>query len=301
MVTREQKNEKMQRELILEENIEKIKSTGFKLGKFFTVIVVILFLIYAILRYLGTYGLIIKETTISSKKLPDSFISTKIVQFSDTHVGSSTTILDIEKLKNEINKLNPDIVVFTGDLLEKDLTDNDKEKLIDYLSKIDAKLGKYAVFGNHDGNTAYEIMEKAGFKNLENSYDLIYQKDNNPILINGIGDKINGNTDIKKAFEYFKDNNNKIYTVTLLHEPDSIDDILIDYQVDLALSGHSHNGQVRLPYVESLVKIEGAEKYSEPYYKIGDTHLFVSGGIGTTVLPFRLFNHPSINFIRLKK
>ena len=85
-----------------------------------------------------------------------------------------------------------------------------------------------------------------------------------------------------------------------MHEPDYIDDI--DYsKFDLVLAGHSHNGQVRIPFIGATILPDGAKKYYKEYYKLEDTKLYISSGIGTTILPIRLFNKPSYNFYRIIK
>ncbi len=91
-----------------------------------------------------------------------------------------------------------------------------------------------------------------------------------------------------------------LYTIVLTHEPDNTKKI-INNKPDLILAGHSLNGQIRLPLIGGLKKFESAKKYSNSKYKINDTTLFVSNGLGTTNQEFRLFNHPSINFYRLVK
>ena len=84
----------------------------------------------------------------------------------------------------------------------------------------------------------------------------------------------------------------------MLHEPDYIDQIgYEDY--DLILAGHSHNGQVRVPFIGAVVLPVGAKKYYKEHYDLGDTKLYISSGIGTSTLNFRLFNRPSINFYRI--
>ena len=83
-----------------------------------------------------------------------------------------------------------------------------------------------------------------------------------------------------------------------MHEPDFIDEI--DYRkFDLVLAGHSHNGQVRLPFIGALVKPNYAKKYYDEYYKIKNTDLYISSGIGVSEVNFRLFNRPSFNLYRL--
>jgi predicted MPP superfamily phosphohydrolase len=77
-------------------------------------------------------------------------------------------------------------------------------------------------------------------------------------------------------------------------------DILNKRDVDLILSGNSLGGQINIPNVGGLFKIDGSRKYIDNYYRINNTDLYVSSGIGTRKYPYRLFNHPSINFYRIK-
>jgi uncharacterized protein len=105
-------------------------------------------------------------------------------------------------------------------------------------------------------------------------------------------------TDLDKSFSYLKDNN--LFTISLIHEPDLFDE-LTNKPINLVLAGHSHLGQVRLPFVGSLYDVKGSLKYNNHYYNINNSRMYVSGGIGTSFLKFRLFNHPSINLYRLTK
>ena len=72
------------------------------------------------------------------------------------------------------------------------------------------------------------------------------------------------------------------------------------YNNDLVLAGHSHNGIIRIPFIGALSKVEGSMKYDQEYYKINDTKLYISSGMGTNGPGFRLFCRPSINFLRLE-
>ena len=97
-------------------------------------------------------------------------------------------------------------------------------------------------------------------------------------------------------------NENISYKIILTHEPDITDEIIKkDNSVNLVLAGHSHNGQIRLPLIGALTTPNEAKKYYDNYYKIGNTHLYVSSGIGVSKVNFRLFNRPSINFYRINK
>ncbi len=302
-MTREELNQHKQQEIINEQRRNKRKKItifAFKMS-FLLVICVLAFYFYT--TYVSTRVLEVKEKRIVNEKLPDSFNGLKIIQFSDLHYGTTVFYDEVKLLVEEINSRKPDIVVFTGDLIDVsyELQTDEQEKLIKLLKKIEAKLGKYAVGGEEDGEIFSVVMKQSNFDVLESSYDLIYNDDSKPILLVGLGSKLNGNLDVGESFSYFADSthNSEIFTLTISHEPDLIDDVLNNYSTDLFLAGHSHNGNVRIPYIGALYKFDGAEKYDQAYYKIGNTELFVSSGIGTNGPGFRLFCRPSINFFRV--
>lgn len=303
MRTREEKN-KNKREQI--DNIEKkeIRAKVFKrVIKIFLLVSLIFTISYFYTKYISTNGIIVKENALYNEKLPENFSGIKVIQFSDLHYGSTVTIDEVKSIVKIINLRKPDIIVFTGDLIDKNykLKINEQEEIIKQLQKLNASVGKYAVSGEEDEENFSTILNQSDFNILDNSYDLIYKKTTTPILITGIS-SLSKQRNINQAFSYFNDSNNNknIYTITLLHEPDSIDEILNTYPTDLALAGHSHNGQIKIPYVASLIRKDGAIKYPNSHYKINNTNLYVSSGIGTSDIHFRLGSRPSINFLRLR-
>ena len=284
--------------------------------KLFTLKRFIVFLIFFILiisgvllysRYIGTTGLNIKEYRLTYKKLTDDFYGLKIIHLTDIHYGRTVHKKELDKIKKEGNLMKPDIVVFTGDLIDKDtkLTKADLKALNDFLNGLEASIGKYAITGNHDyGFKNFDIiLENGGFTNLNNTYELIYTNTTNNILLAGVSTNIYGKKTIKEklndTFEYLKNTDNKpVLSILIMHEPDFIEDI--DYRkFDLVLAGHSHNGQVRLPFIGALIKPRYAKKYFDEHYKIKNTDLYISSGIGVSEVNFRLFNRPSFNLYRL--
>jgi len=266
--------------------------------------IVITFILFTYIRYIEPNQLMVKEYKIESKNLPSNFHGTKIIHISDVHYGRTINKKQLENIIKEINKLRPDIVVFTGDLIDKDVTLTNKmtNELINELSKITVSIGKYAVYGNHDKyfSSYSDILDKSNFLLLDNNYDLIYNKGYNPIYIGGIN--TNKKVDYTEFTKYFDDNKpNTNYKIMLMHEPDYTDNLLESYNVDLILAGHSHNGQIKLPYIKPLFLPKGAKKYYKPYYKINNTDLYISSGLGTSVMNIRLFNKPSFNLYRLTK
>lgn len=260
-------------------------------------ILIFILLLFICLRFIGTKGLIIKEYKVVNKNIDTSFYGFKIVHFSDLHYGMSVDEKVLSNLVDKINKTKPDIVVFTGDLIDKkkNYTESDTKLLTKYLSKIKSSYGNYYVNGDGDENinSFDSIMVNSNFKSLNNNYEVITSEKNKKILISGIST----NANIKIFNDIFKDDDYS-YKIIMMHYPDNYD-LISKYNFDLVLSGHSHNGQVRLPYIGALVKMNNSKKYYDPYYKINDTDMYISGGIGNSKVNLRLFNTPSFNLYRL--
>ncbi|MDD4298174.1 MAG: metallophosphoesterase [Bacilli bacterium] len=288
----------------------------YRLKKKYKIIIITLTILTLILlwsRYISTSGLIIKEYKVVNDNLPTSFDGLKIVHLSDIHYGRTIKQKELKHMVNEINEINPNLIFFTGDLIDRDikLTPSIKKEVINTLKQLAPTIGKYAVAGNHD--LAFKdfdnILTASGFINLTNDYDLIYSNKYETIYIAGLESEIVGKPNADKATQYLnniqdKDEtesyNNPSYKILLLHTPDTIK--LVDkYDFNLVLAGHSHNGQIRLPIIGAITKPQGAKQFYNPYYKINNTDLYISGGLGTSTMNFRLFNKPSFNFYRLVK
>lgn len=278
-----------------------------KFIRFLLILVLVITLTLLSARYLGTRGLITKEYKIETKEIPSSFDGLKIVHFSDLHYLRVTNKETLQKVVEEINLINPDIVFFTGDLIDKDFNLNSKEKteLIKQLKNINSKYGKYSIIGNHDivkeENELKNIFEESNFNLLQNSYDVIYGNENDKIFIGGTDTYSYGKANINKTMQYFHNNEDIDYKIILTHEPDYTDIILNNYDIDLILSGHSHNGQINIPFIKNIFLPFGSKKYYENYYKVNNTELYISSGIGQSRINMRLFNKPSINFYRINK
>lgn len=303
MTTRTELNEEKQLKIQKEQHREKRKKGIILFLKITTVIILIMTTFYLYIAYISTKKIIIKEQRITSEKLTSNFNGLKIIQLSDIHYGSTIFIDDIKTIIKQINLRNPDLVLFTGDLIDIDykIKSKEQEELIKELKKIKTTIGKYAVPGEEDGENFITIMNQSDFNILNNDYDLIYKENNQPLLLIGLSSLLKDERNIEKAYNYFKEetHNSNIYTITILHEPDSVNEILSIHQTDLFLAGHSHNGQIKLPLIGGLDKKEGSLTYSDEYYKLNDSKLYISSGIGTNGSGIRLFTRPSINFFRL--
>ncbi|KAB2337725.1 metallophosphoesterase [Cytobacillus depressus] len=244
----------------------------------------------------------INRFSISNHAIPKGFNQFKIVQFSDTHLGFQYEKQQLSALVNKINSLNPDLIFFTGDLMDTPNQYPDGDQIIPILKKLHAPFGKFAIYGNHDhggyGSDIYKsIIEHADFTLLQNSNQQMKLMDGSSIYIIGIDDAMLGKPDLKLALHGIPEDSFKIL---LSHAPDLADEAS-NYPIQLQLSGHSHGGQIKIPFFGALVKPPFAEKYHEGFYEIGQLPLtlYVNRGIGTTRLPFRFLSKPELTVFTL--
>lgn len=287
------------------EKKEKEKKKGGKLLSIFLFLVVIVVTIFLYAKYSGIKGLIVKEYRVKSEILTNNFSGLKIIHFSDLLYKSTVDKEDVKNLIKRINELKPDIVVFTGDLINKNakINNEDIEFLEDELESISAKVGKYAIYGDEDYSIeSYKtIMEKSKFKILNNSYDEIFYKNNESMFIIGLPSSLKEEIKLEDAFNFYKEDEKRKFIIVLVHDGKTIR--FLDestYEVDLVLGGHSLNGSIVIPYYGGIFIDDGAYKYYQEHYSKGITDIYISSGVGTNKYPYRIFNKPSFNLYRLK-
>lgn len=265
--------------------------------------------IYAITR--GKHNYQIKNIPLSFKNLPKSFHGLKVLQFSDFHAGSFDDYEAVEFGLSLINKQNPDIVLFTGDLVNNRAVESDP--FIEMLSKIEAPMGKFAILGNHDygdymsfdskeakeENNMHleEAFAKSGFLLMRNEN---IQLERNGEFVNLIGVENWG----KPPFPQYGDlevATNGIdkskFNILLSHDPDHWEYEARQYPIhfDLTLSGHTHGAQfgVDIPgWQWSPVKYR--YKRWLGLYKEDDQYLYVSKGFGFLGFPGRIGMSPEV-------
>lgn len=242
--------------------------------------------------------------TIHSPLIPRGFNGVKMIQFSDLHLGYYYSLQQLSKVVTKINEKNPDIVIFTGDLIDNYQTYADTPLVASILQNIIAPLGKFAIFGNHDhggyGTEYYShIMTQSGFEILQNIEKRIRLLDGSEISIFGIDDIMLGKPDIHGTLQQAQNN---LYTIALVHEPD-IAPHIANFPVNLLLSGHSHGGQVQLPFFGAIITPTFAKHYIEGFYHIKQNYdllLYVNRGLGTTRVPLRFLAKPEITLFTLQ-
>lgn len=241
----------------------------------------------------------IHEIEIAIPILPKAFDSFNIVHLSDVHLGHFFNNRNLIKLVQRVNRIQPDMIVFTGDLVEKTWDEWDQTTHI--LKQIQAPYGKFAVLGNHDYwenlNTLRSVYEDAGFTLLQNDHKRVYKR-GEQLVVAGLDNILLGNPNLHKTMNGVTSDE---CIILLVHEPDYADQCVnFDPQPQLQLSGHSHGGQIRLPLWGHLILPEAAKKYPDRLYKLDSMNLYVNRGVGTTGIPLRLFCRPEISNIKLR-
>lgn len=226
----------------------------------------------------------------------------KIVQFSDTHLGFHFSQKDLEGIISKIRKESPDLIIFSGDLVDNLLSFIEINETIINLSSLNAPYGKFAVFGNHDhggwGSEKYrDIMAAAGFTILQNESVPILKSSDTGFNLVGIDDAMLGLPDIQKAMEQ---TNPTLFTLLISHAPDTADQA-VQYNIHYQISGHTHGGQVQVPFLGPLITPPHGKNYVEGFYNVSDKlTLYVNRGLGTTRLPYRFLSRPEMAVITLE-
>ena len=263
--------------------------------------------------FFGTENFQIRETTILSKDLPKGFENYRIVQISDIHCGSwAGDTKALQKAVNLINAQEPDLIVFTGDLVNNIATELDE--FMPVLSQLKSKDGVYSVLGNHD--YAMYIPWESPEKKEQNLIALKQkQADMNWILLNNRHVKLYQNGDSLALigvencgrppfpnyakFPEAMEGTEGMFKILLSHDPSSWRrEVLPETDIQLTLSGHTHAMQTKIfgfsPAVWVYPEYEGL-------YTEGKQMLYVNIGLGHLMYPLRLGAWPEITLLTLKR
>lgn len=222
---------------------------------------------------------------------------------SDIHAGCpSVGLKETEQVVTKINELNADIIFLGGDYLIQSVLLGKyipPAPIADCLARLSAPLGVYSVLGNHDwwkdGHGVWKALERAGVTVLENSAVRIL-KDGYDFWVGGMADDTTRKPDYKETLELVSDTDQ---VIMLAHDPASF--MEIDERPVLTLCGHTHGGQVVVPYITPLI-IPGRAplRYAYGHIQEEGRDMIVSGGIGTSILPVRFGRRPEIVAITLE-
>jgi predicted MPP superfamily phosphohydrolase len=251
--------------------------------KIFVLLIPIFILIYS--TCFEPYQL---ESTFHEVTIGTSGKNLLVVHVTDLHTDGLGAIE--LKLIDSIRSNKPDIIFITGDIATPDGTAKGYE---DVLSKLKAPLGVYFVQGNWEYwepiKELRDILKKANIAELTNKSILI--KDD--LWLVGLDDELAGSPRID-TFDGVPENRKNI---SIFHSPALFKSI--SHKTDLAFAGHSHGGQIRLPFIGSLWTPEGTDKYDSGWFEEGKAKMYVSRGIGNSILPIRLNCRPEVAFIKI--
>ncbi len=253
--------------------------------------------LYVYARYIEPNRLMVNRISLKNSKVEAPL---KIVFFGDAHMGKFNHIEQLDQIVQKINSENPDLVIFTGDLIDSEAGNSVNPEMISWkLSKIQATYGKFGVMGNHeyallDEFDYQELMNAGGFQVLTNDWLDIPELN---LRLLGLDDAYRGSPDLNLSDDARTDT----YNILLTHEPDIIDKMDLA-NIQLVLAGHTHGGQITIPFLTEKILPLNGRKYVKGLFKIGtgkQTSLFVTKGTGMTKLPFRFLNVPEIVSIEI--
>ncbi|HEV2862966.1 MAG TPA: metallophosphoesterase [Pyrinomonadaceae bacterium] len=248
--------------------------------------------------------LVVNREELSLGRTPPALRGLKVAAVSDIHAGSPHVDIEkINRLVEETNRLQPDIVVLLGDYVIQDVAGGhfiEPEATAECLSRLRAPLGVFAVLGNHDwwldGERVRRALTNVGIRVLENDAARV-TRDGRPLWIAGLADLWTRSPDARKTLAAVNDPDDAP-VILLTHNPDVFPDV--PARVSLTLAGHTHGGQVNLPLLgRPVVPSRFEQLYAYGHVVEGGRHLFVTSGVGTSILPVRFRVPPEITLLTI--
>lgn len=229
------------------------------------------------------------ELDLPLSNLPQPFRGKKLVHISDLHCSNTVSDKYLQRCVQRINRLQADIVVITGDFVTHDFRGVYKKKILSILSRLKSTLGTFACLGNHDygvmatwqpgSDMVRDFLENGlqeiGVQVLRNNSHCLKHQDSEIYLV-GLGDMWAQDIQPEKAFRNVASDKT---TLVLAHNPDTID-LLQDYKANIVMCGHTHGGQVKVPFFgPPLLPIKN-RRYVSGMFNVEDKMLYVNRGLG---------------------
>jgi uncharacterized protein len=241
------------------------------------------------------------------RRWPERLDGFKIALLSDFHYDHLFSVHPIQAAIGKVNELHPDLIVLVGDFVSLPLIDGDDrnaasaaEPCASLLRQMHAPGGSWAVIGNHDYFTdprhVTAALQAEGIRVLANQSAAV-EASGGRFWLAGVNDVLSRTADLDQTLHSVPVGE---ATILLAHEPDYAD-YVSRFPVDLQLSGHSHGGQVRVPFVGPLYLPDLARKYVWGLYRVGALSLYTNPGLGTVGLPVRWNCPPEITLLTLRR
>jgi len=259
---------------------------------------------FVLLSVLFTYSRFIEPQIITSQyeslvfsqpeDKQESSVATVAI-FSDVHLGLYKGPGFMRRAVEKINKAEPDVVVIPGDFIYE-MDEDEFDRFFASLADISAPV--YAVAGNHDSErpgriSSAKVREKVGengVKFIDNAFETIVI-DGKLLKIYGLSDFWEGRSDVQQLKNIRPEDN----TIVIIHNPDAVYEFP-NYDMDLVVAGHTHGGQIRIPWVYKYA-IPTEYSFDRDWYDIEQTKLFITSGLGEIGLPMRLLVPPEVVYM----
>lgn len=239
------------------------------------------------------------------RRWPEPLTGFTVALLSDFHYDPYFSIHPIQSSIGIVNALRPHLIVLTGDFVSVPFFGDPAKAAADadpcaaILKNLKAPHGTWAVMGNHDAFTDPDrvtaALQEQGIPVLANR-SMPIESDGARFWLGGVDDVLGKTADLDATLQNIPPNER---TVLMVHEPDFADRVA-GHPVDLQLSGHSHGGQVRLPFLPPVYLPDLGKKYVWGLYKVGGLTLYTNPGLGTVGFPARLNCPPEITLITLR-
>lgn len=275
-------------------------------------VITLAILIFMIVYYfLQLNWISVSNKTIQLEDLPEEFNGFKVVQLSDLHnkeFGEGN-----KRLAKKINRIDPDIIVITGDMLNnsQDIPNNG-EVLMKLIKNLNSNYPIYYVTGEHEEGLYYEDRNKYHKEGTKEAYEeklsnlgvevlndrqITITKQESKINLYGLKEHLSGEIRIKERLGETKENE---VNILLSHRPFYFNEYA-DWGADLVFSGDTHGGMIRLPFMGGIISTEGFfPEYDGGLFHKENSKMVVSRGLGNNPIPLRINNRPEIVEITLK-
>lgn len=246
--------------------------------------------------------LVVRETQIALPCWPAELKGLRIVAMSDLHVGAPWITLDkLRQVVATANATQPDLIVLAGDFVIQDVLGGDfiaPEQFAPALKELRARYGVFAVLGNHDwwysAPRVKQALATAGILVIENQAVKITAAGKH-FWLAGLADLWEGRPDIVATLEQITDD---APVMAVTHNPDLFPQL--PTRICLTIAGHTHGGQVAFPVLGRLiVPSQWGERYALGHIVEDNKHLFVTPGVGTSILPVRFRVPPEISLLTI--
>lgn len=241
-----------------------------------------------------------REYDVNIGALAASTEEIKVVVIGDFHLGPYNDEYLVENVVRKVEKIKPDMIIMTGDYVT-----SDSEAVIGFaaLSRLEPPYGIFGVTGNHDYaddnvQAIIDTLSSYGVNFLRNSGAVI-SANGRDLYVAGVDDYWFGEMDITKSLINKRPGMPSIF---IAHNPDVVNYVPTPLRFGVMVSGHTHGGQIRLPFIGSLVQppTDLPKEYSKGFYEYEGRQMFINSGLGQVGPRARLFNPPEISVLNVK-